>query len=93
MALTKQKIIGLISITPDMQIQVREDTVVLDDGKELSRMYHRVGLGPGDDVSAYPPLIQAIAGLVWTPDVVAAWQEAEQARLAQLIATLKLLDK
>jgi hypothetical protein len=72
--ITKTTIIGLLSIMDDYRFQVRTDTVISEDGTELSRTYHRVVLEPGDDVSTQPKLVQDVAGLLWTPEVVSDWQ-------------------
>jgi hypothetical protein len=66
----------------DFQLQVRTDTVVKEDGQELSRQYFRVVLAPGDDVSGYPKIVQDVANLLWTPEVIAE----RQAKMALLKA-------
>jgi hypothetical protein len=68
--ITKSIVIGLLSILESGQLQLREDTVIDEDGIELSRTYHRKVLEPGDDVSTEPPLVQAIAAIVWTTEVI-----------------------
>ena len=57
------------------QIQVRTATVIEEDGVELSRSFHRHVVSPGDDVSDQSAEVQAIAAVVHTPEVVAAYQE------------------
>lgn len=73
--LTKEIVTGSIEILEEAQMQVREDTVVLEDGVELSRTYHRYVLNPGDDVSNKSQRVQDIAGLLWTPEVVQTWKD------------------
>jgi len=58
---------------------VRQDTVIEEDGKELSRTYHRVVLDPGEDVSEQPPLVRELAIFLWTPDVIETWQKTAKA--------------
>ena len=56
MALTKRTEIGNRTFLPDGQLQIRVDTVIEEDGKEIGRTYHRKVLAPGDDVAAEDPL-------------------------------------
>ena len=74
MALTKEIVPGSIEIFEEGQMQVRDDTVVLEDGVEISRTYHRTTLVPGDDVSGQLQRVQDIANLLWTTQVVADWK-------------------
>ena len=51
MALTKETIIGKMEVVTDFKhIQVRTDTVIKEDGVELSRSFHRHVVTP--DISA-----------------------------------------
>jgi hypothetical protein len=81
--LTKVVEIGIIEILQDRRMQVREDTVIIEDGKELSRTYFRYILNPGDDVTDKDQVIQDIAGVLWTQEVIDAWKikEAELRKL------------
>lgn len=73
--ITKRIQFGMISILLDGQIQLREDTIIEENGKELSRTYHRRVLSPGDDTSKETDgRIQVIAGLLWTPEVIKAFK-------------------
>ena len=49
MALTSETYIDKLEILEDGQMQVREAKVILEDGKEISRAYHRMVLDPGRD--------------------------------------------
>lgn len=73
--LEKQIVTGKIEILPDGQIQIRTDTVILEDGIELSRTYHRSVLSPNDDTSKHDERVQAVAELIWTPDVIKAHKD------------------
>ena len=79
MALEKKTVTGQIEIGENGSIGVRTDTVVTDDGVELSRTYHRKVLAPGDDVSGEDAKTQAVAGAVWTTEVVEAYAAAQAA--------------
>jgi len=73
--LIKQVVVGLISIMEDKQIQVREDTVIYEDLVEISRTFTRYISKPGDDISGKPQMVRDIAGLLWTPEVIAEWKD------------------
>jgi hypothetical protein len=52
MAITKETQIGKIEVVGKYKsVQVRTDTVVMEDGEELSRKYHRHALMPDADIS------------------------------------------
>ena len=61
-------------ILPDQTIQIRITTVVEEDGAELGRSHRRHVVHPGDDVSGEAQEVQDIAGVLWTSDVIAAYQ-------------------
>jgi hypothetical protein len=55
---------------------VRQSDIVLKDGEVVGTTYHRHCVCPGDDVSAEPAEVQACSTALWTPEVVAAYAEA-----------------
>ena len=85
MALTKTieddkfEIVGLYK-----HVHVRTATVIKEDGKELSRSFHRKVLSPGTldgsdnlvdtDVSAESAEVKGITSSVWTSTVKDAWK-------------------
>ena len=81
MSLTKQAVIDQITVTENGVIFYREATRIMEDGKELSKTYHRSTLSPAQDLTGVPANVVAICNAAWTPAVVAAYQ-AEQARIA-----------
>ena len=68
-----------LEILPDKTIQVRRSDIILKDGVPVATSFHRHAVVPGDDVSAEPAEVQACATALWTPDVVAAYAEANPA--------------
>tara|TARA_R100001086_G_scaffold221226_1_gene138314 strand:- start:41 stop:280 length:240 start_codon:yes stop_codon:yes gene_type:complete len=74
MSLTKSVIVDRIEVLELGQVQVRTATVVLEDGAELSRSFHRHVLVPGDDTTGQEDRVAAVAAAAWTPAVVAAWE-------------------
>jgi len=76
MALTKTTQEDKIEIVGQYKsIQVRTATVIEEDGVELTRSFHRHVVNPGDDISGQSAEVQAIAAVVHTPEVVAAYQQ------------------
>ena len=75
MALTKEKVIDQITVTENGIVLYREATRILENGNQLSQTYHRTSLTPGQDLNDVPDNVVAIANVVWTPEVIAAYQE------------------
>ena len=63
-----------IEVNENYSIGVRRADIVLKDGNEVGRTYHRVCYMPGSDVTAEPEEVQAVTAAVWTPKVVAAYK-------------------
>ena len=78
MAIEKQKVIDQITVTENGIILYREATKILEDGVELTKTYHRSSLTPGQDLTGQPANVVAIAQTVWTPEVIAAYEAAQQ---------------
>ena len=75
MAITKETQIGKIEVVGQYKsVQVRTDTVVMEDGEELSRKYHRHALMPDADISAEHSEVQAICNVVWTQAIKDAYE-------------------
>ena len=70
-------------ILPDQIIQLRTATIVLKDNEEVGRQYHREVFVPGDDVSAAPAEVGAIAAALWTADVISAYQASQSTESEQ----------
>ena len=74
MALTERTADDKIEIVGDYKhIQIRQSTIIERDGVEISRSYHRRVVGPLDDTSAETVEVQALAALVHTDAVKAAY--------------------
>ena len=87
MAITKTTEVGQIEIVGSLKnVQVRTDTVIKEDGAELSRKYNRHVLHCGyqldesdnlivTDISGEDAEVQAICNLVWTQAIKDAWRD------------------
>ncbi len=64
MALTKITEIGEMNVGANSVISVRTDTVIQDDGVEISRSFHRHCLAPTDDVSGEGARAHAVANRI-----------------------------
>ena len=75
MAITKETQIGKIEVVGKYKsVQVRTDTVVMEDGEELSRKYHRHALQPDAVITDEHTEVQAVCNAVWTDEVKAAYE-------------------
>jgi len=68
---------------PYKAVQVRKARIIMDDGDEISRTYHRHVLHPrtksgdtwGDtDISGEDASIQAVCNAMWTADIKTAYE-------------------
>lgn len=87
MAITKETEIGQIEVVTEFKhVQVRTDTVIKEDGTELSRTFHRHVLTPGrldgesdtlidGDISGEDAQVQQVCGIYWTQAIKDAWKD------------------
>jgi hypothetical protein len=80
MSLTKETVIDQITVTESGIVLFREATRILENGAEISKKYHRSSLTPGQDLTGVPENVAAICNVAWTPEVVAAYQTAQEAQ-------------
>lgn len=57
-------------------IQVRRATIIERDGVEISRVYDRYVINPGDDYSNEISEIQGMCALLHTPEIIQAYNES-----------------
>lgn len=79
MALEKVVVVDLIEVVEGGGVQVRTKTAIMEDGKQISGSFHRHVVAPGADFSQEDARVQAICAAVHTPEVIAAYQAAQQA--------------
>ena len=88
MAITKEAVIEKIEVVGGWNVQVATDTVIKEDGTEISRSRHRHVLQPcssakdsddkwthtDTDISGEASEVQAVANAVWTDTVKANYK-------------------
>jgi len=77
--ITKTTNVDQITVTENGIILYREATRIMEDGKEISQTYHRSSLTPAQDLTGIPDNVVAICNVVWTPEVIAAYQAQVEA--------------
>ena len=83
MSISKEVKHDKIEIVGDHKhLQIREATIVTEDGAELSRSFHRRIITPDADISGETTEIQGVANAVWTDEVKAAWAAYQAAQAA-----------
>jgi hypothetical protein len=78
MSLIKTKAIDQITVTENGIVLYREATRIMEDGNEISKTYHRSSLIPAQDLTGVPANVVAICNTVWTAEVIAAYQAAQE---------------
>jgi len=79
MSLIEQSVIDQIEVTRNGSVNVRRADLILKDGAEIGKTYHRHVLAPGSDLANEDAKVVAIAQAVWTPEVLAAYQASLEA--------------
>ena len=85
MAITKEVVQDKIEVVGDFKhIQVRTATVIKEDGKEISRSFHRHVVSPNSDSTNESADVKAMVAQFHTDAVKKAYADhlAEQAKLA-----------
>ena len=77
MTIEKIKVIDQVTATENGAILFREAIRIMEDGAQLSESYHRSSLAPDSDLTDVPASVAAIAAVVWTPEVIAAYKAAQ----------------
>lgn len=78
MAYTMHDVISQRNILADGQIQVQRVSIMMEDGIEVNRTYHRWVIHPGQDYSNEPPEVQRICALEHTPERIEQYEVAQR---------------
>jgi len=76
--LTSIDVLDLINIRENGIIEYRIAKRIFENGTFLNELYHRSSLYPGQNTTDHPAQVAAIAAVVWTPEVIAAFQQQMQ---------------
>jgi hypothetical protein len=79
MSLEKQTKIDQIAVVENGTVQVRQATIITEDGNQISRTYHRWCIVPSQDYSDQEQQVQNICRVAHTPEVIAAYQAQQEA--------------
>ena len=71
---TETKVIDQITVSENGTVLYREATRILKDGEQIAQTYHRSSLTPAQDLTGQPANVVAICNVVWTDEVIAAYQ-------------------
>jgi hypothetical protein len=72
--LTERTVVSLVEVTPNGTVQVRLANQILDGETVKAETFNRYCLAPGSDLTGQPDQVVNIANVVWTPEVVAAYE-------------------
>ena len=79
--ITSSLVIAKIEIVGDYKaVQIATDTVIKEDGVELSRSRHRKVVHPDQDITGEDAEVQAVCNAVWTQAVRDAWTAFQTAQ-------------
>ena len=79
MALEKEIKIDRVEIVENGIVQIRQATIITEDGNQLSRTFHRWCIVPGEDYSTQEQQVKDICRVAHTPEVIAAYQAQQEA--------------
>ena len=75
MAITKETQIAKIEVVGEYKaVQIATDTVIKEDGVEISRTRHRHVKHPHENITGEDAEVQAVCNAVWTDEVKASWE-------------------
>ena len=61
-------------------VNIREATIITEDGAEISRSFRRYVLDSDANISGETAEVQAVCNAVWTDEVKAAWTAYQAAQ-------------
>jgi hypothetical protein len=82
MSLEKIVTVDLVEVVENGCVQVRTKTAIMENGKQISGVFHRHVVAPGADYSAEDARVKAICAATHTAAVVTAYKAA-QTKIAQ----------
>jgi hypothetical protein len=84
MSLEKEIKIDRVEVVENGAVQVRQATIITDNGNQVSRTFHRWCIAPGEDYSTQEQKVQDICKVTHTPEVIAAYKAQLEANANRL---------
>lgn len=78
--LEKVTSVDRIEVVENGSVQVRTKISIIEDGKQISSVFHRHVIAPGTDYSGEDARVQSICAATHTADVIAAYKAAAAAQ-------------
>ena len=69
-----------VEILPNKVLQVRRTDIVEKDGRVIGTTFHRHVVHPGEDITGECDCVKAIAPVLWTAEVVTAYEASAAAQ-------------
>jgi len=85
MSLDKQTKIDRIEVVENGTVQVRQATIITDNGNEVSRTYHRWCIALSQDYSDQEQQVQDICRVAHTSEVIAAYNAQQESNKLGMI--------
>ena len=82
--LEKLIVVDRIEVIENSSVQVRTKTAIMEDGKQISSVFHRHIVAPGADYSQEDAKVQAICAAVHTDEAIEAYRLAQEAEKIQV---------
>ena len=80
MSITKTTNVDQITVAQNGIVFYREIILILEDGNEISKTYHRSSLAPEQDLTGVPDNVVAICNTAWTDEVKTAYRAMVEAQ-------------
>ena len=77
----KQIVVDRIEVLADQTVAVRYVVTVTEDGQPFAEQIKGNYFKPGDDYSQEDAKVQSVCALIHTPEVIAAYKEAQNANI------------
>lgn len=68
--LTEKFLLDKIEILENKELQIRTVRIIYDDDKEISRIFHRKVLLPGDILEKEDQEVISLSSFLWTPEII-----------------------
>ena len=81
MSLNKNTLIDRIEVVENGIVQVRQATIISENGDQIARTYYRWTIAPGEDYSTQEQKVQDICKVAHTEEVINAYKAQQKNRM------------